>query len=138
MTFLVLDDEPLARAQICRAFETDGHACRTAGTIDEAASVMATESIDGIVFNLEPQGESGVSWLERVFYKRPSLTRRTVVATNSDLRADVRRRIARIGAVMLLKPFSVETLRSVVLDLMSKSGKTRRPAWHPAAREAGE
>ena len=125
MTFLVVDDEPLATSLIRRAFEEDGHVCRTAGSVSEAARLMAVERVDGIVIDLERQGESGVTWLERVFYKRPSLTRRTVVATNANLPPDDRRRIARVGAVLLMKPFSLETLRSVALDLMRRSGRPR-------------
>jgi DNA-binding response OmpR family regulator len=126
--FLVVDDEPLARSLISRAFQSDGHACRTAESVGEAEQLMAAERIDGIVIDLEHQGEKGMSWLERVFYKRPSLTRKTVVATTGELTAADRRRIARMGAVLLLKPFSLETLRSVVLDLTARSGQPRRSA----------
>jgi DNA-binding response OmpR family regulator len=125
---LVVDDEPLARSLISHAFESDGHACRTAETVGEAAHLLAAERIDGIVIDLEHQGESGMSWLERVFYKRPSLTRKTIVATTGELTADDRRRIARMGAVLLLKPFSLETLRSVVLDLTARRNLPRRSA----------
>jgi DNA-binding response OmpR family regulator len=127
-TFLIVDDEPLARSLIRHAFESDGHACRAAKSVGEAANLMAGARIDGIVIDLEHQGESGMSWLERVFYKRPSLSRRTVVATSAKLTPDDRRRIARTGAVLLLKPFSLETLRSVVLDLTARSGPPRRSA----------
>lgn len=127
-TFLIVDDEPLARSLIRHAFESDGHACRAANSVGEAANLMAGERIDGIVIDLEHQGEPGMSWLECVFYKRPSLTRRTVVATSAELAPDDRRRIARTGAVLLLKPFSLETLRSVVFDLTSRSGRPRRRA----------
>lgn len=127
-TFLIVDDEPLARSLIRHAFESDGHACRAANSVGEAANLMAGERIDGIVIDLEHQGEPGMSWLEYVFYKRPSLTRRTVVATSAELAPDDRRRIARTGAVLLLKPFSLETLRSVVFDLTSRSGRPRRRA----------
>jgi len=128
MRLLIVDDEPLARSLISHAFESDGHACRTAESVGEAANLIAAERIDGIVIDMEHQGEPGMSWLERVFYKRPSLTRKTVVATTGDLTADDRRRIARMGAVLLLKPFSLETLRSVVLDLTTRSGRPTRPA----------
>jgi len=127
VTFLVVDDEPLTTSLIRRAFESDGYNCRTAGTVVEAARLMAVERVDAIVIDLEREGEVGVTWLERVYFKRPSLTRRTVVATTADLPPDDRRRIARIGAVLLMKPFSLETLRSVVLDLTSRSGRSRRP-----------
>jgi DNA-binding response OmpR family regulator len=127
-TLLIVDDEPLARSLIRHAFESDGHACRAAKSVDEAASLMAGERIDGIVIDLEHQGEPGMSWLERVFYRRPSLTRRSVVATTAELTPDDRRRIARTGAVLLLKPFSLETLRSVVLDLTARSGRPRARA----------
>jgi len=137
VTFLVVDDEPFATSLIQRVFESDGHVCRTAGTVVEAARLMAVERVDAIVIDLEREGEGGVSWLERVYFKRPSLTRRTVVATAADLPPDDRRRIARIGAVLLLKPFSLETLRSVVLDLMSRSGRARRPL-QPGLSRTGE
>ena len=128
MRLLIVDDEPLARSLISHAFESDGHACRTAGSVGEAANLIAAERFDGIVIDMEHQGEPGMSWLERVFYKRPSLTRKTVVATTGDLTADDRRRIARVGAVLLLKPYSLETLRSVVLDLTTRSGRPTRHA----------
>ena len=125
---LVVDDGPLAQTLISHAFESDGFACHTAGTVLEAANLLARERIDGIVIDLERQGESGISWLEHVYTRRPSLTRRTVVATTADLGSADRRRIARVGAVLLLKPFSLETLRSIVRDLTARGSRAARHA----------
>lgn len=128
MTFLVVEDDPLVSTLIRRAFESDGHACLTAANLVEATERVATEHIDGIVLDLQAAGGSGLKWLERISRTRPKLTRSTVVATGADVAPFDRQRIAKAGAVLLLKPFSLETLRSVFLDLIEKDGRSWRSA----------
>jgi DNA-binding response OmpR family regulator len=128
VTFLVVVDEPLVRSLIRRAFESDGHACLTAGTVVDAGQVVAREHIDGIVLDLQVPGGNGLTWLEGVFRTRPKLARSTVVATVDVVAPPDRRRIANVGAVLLLKPFSLETLRGVFLDLIERDGRSWRSA----------
>jgi hypothetical protein len=47
------------------------------------------------------------------------LARNSVVVASADLSAGERRRIARIGAVLLLRPFSLVTLLSIVFDMVA-------------------
>jgi DNA-binding response OmpR family regulator len=121
VTFLVVDELPLARSLIREALEADGYDCRVAGTVAEAAQLVASEGIDGIVLSLPPHGTADVTWLERVSRKLPSVARQTVVMASADLGGDERRRIASIGALLLLRPFSLVTLLSVVSDMMAPS-----------------
>ena len=126
--FLVVDDEPLVTTLIRRAFESDGHACLAASTIVEATQVVAREQLDGIVLDMQLPDGNGLKWLESVSHTRPDLTRKTVVATGADVASEDRRRITDVGAVLLLKPFSLETLRSVFVDLIEKGGRRWRSA----------
>src|SRR5881394_1983967 len=112
---------PLARTLIREALEVDGYACRVAESDADAASVVEREGIDGMIFSLPVAGGVGVTWLEQVSRRWPRLIRRTVVTASAELGADDRRRIASIGAVLLLRPFSVVTLLSIVSDMMASS-----------------
>jgi CheY-like chemotaxis protein len=126
--FLVVDDEPLVMAAIRHAFESDGHACVAVGSAAEATEAVEREQIDGIVLDLQIPDGNGLKWLESVFRTRPDLTRKTVVATRADLPAADRGRITAVGAVLVLKPFSLETLRSVFRDLIESGGRRWRNA----------
>ena len=120
MNVLVVGEELRAADIFRRAFEHDGHACFTASSLDEATRVLAREPVDGIVLDLGVPWSEGVAWLDEVASEHPALTRRAVVATASDLASDERRHIAMLGAVLLMKPFSFETLRSVLLERVGR------------------
>lgn len=128
MRFLVVDDEPRLPGLIRRALESDGHACLSAGSIIEATQVVARKQIDGMVLDLHLPDENGLKWLEGVYRSQPDLTRNTVVATGADLSSGDRRRVANVGAVLLLQPFSLETLRSVFLELIESHRPRQRHA----------
>lgn len=120
MKFLVVEDEPNVAASFRRAFESDGHACVAVSSVDEATQVITRERIDGIVLDLNAPESEGVAWLEGLSKRRPRLTRSTVVASATEIAGDDRRHIAKLGAVLLMKPFSLETLRSVFLEQVAR------------------
>ena len=127
MTFLVVEKEPLTASTFRRAFEAEGFACLTVPDVASATQVIENQQIDGIVLDLSASQTEDVEWLEEISAAQPQLGRRTVVATAADLAMDDRRHIAKIGAVLLMKPFSFTTLRSVLIDQVEHEARPGQP-----------
>jgi DNA-binding NarL/FixJ family response regulator len=70
--------------------------------------------VDAVTLDLCMPGQPGMNWLEEIALSRPDLARSTLVVTGSHLDAELVERLARCGAGVLAKPFTLEHLAEAV------------------------
>ena len=114
MKILIVEDEQTVAEMLCRALEQLGNSCICARDADSASAVLDRQQIDGVTLDLSMPGTPGMHWLEQVAELRPDLARNTLVITGSHLDAELVERLARCGAGVLAKPFTLENLAEAV------------------------
>jgi len=74
-TVLLVDDEPNVLAGLARVLHKESYTILTAQSAEEAARVLETGSVDGIVSDEEMPGMSGTEFLARLAAERPDTVR---------------------------------------------------------------
>lgn len=110
MTFLIIEDDHEIVNIIENILTNMGHHCLSAATTREADLALATVHIEAMTLDLGIPGPDSIRWLEEIALVRPELTENTLVISGSDPEANVKARIARTGASLLLKPFTSREL----------------------------
>lgn len=114
MEILIVEDEREVAELIRESLEPLGMQCRIAEDATAADRVLSEHRVDAVTLDLGIPGRPGVEWLELVANRHPQLARRTLVITGLDLQRDLVERLARCGAGVLAKPFSVSGLHDAV------------------------
>ena len=120
MDVLIVEDEREVAELICDSLERMGMACRIAADAEAADRALAAARVDAVTLDLGMPGRSGVEWLESIAVDQPELARRTLVITGLDLEPELVERLARCGAGILAKPFSVYGLHDAVRSQLSR------------------
>ena len=107
MEVLIVEDEREIAELIRESLQPLGMQCRIAADASAADRALSERRVDAVTLDLGIPGLSGVEWLEVVASRQPQLARRTLVITGLDLQRDLVERLARCGAGILAKPFSV-------------------------------
>lgn len=114
MDVLIVEDE-LEIAELIRdSLGRLGMDCRIVGDANAADRALLESPLDAVTLDLGMPGRSGLDWLEALAAGRPELARRTLVITGVDLQAELVGRVARCGAGVLAKPFSLSALHDAV------------------------
>ena len=121
MEILIVDDEPLVAELIRESLQSLGMSCRVAVDADAADHELSLGSADAVTLALGMPGRSGLAWLESIADSQPDLARRTLVITGLSLEKDLVERLARCGAGILAKPFSLDGLRDAVRTQLGNS-----------------
>jgi two-component system OmpR family response regulator len=114
MRILVVEDEHPVAEMLCRALEALGNDCLCAHDAATATEILREQPVDAVTLDLCMPGQPGMSWLENIAETRPELARSTLVITGSHLDAETVERLARCGAGVLAKPFTLESLAEAV------------------------
>ena len=114
MRVLVVEDDRHVAELIARGLSEIGISCIVAEDVESAERLLPATRVDGLTLDLGMPGRHGLDWLETVARERPDLARRTVVITGLDLGPEVAQRLARCGASVLAKPFTLEGLHRAV------------------------
>lgn len=114
MRFLVVEDELYVAEMIRAALEDLGNTCEIASTADQADRILAGQQFDAVTLDLGMPGRGGLDWLETIAEEQPDLARRTLVITGMSVDSGSAERLARCGAGMLAKPFSLTHLQDAV------------------------
>lgn len=129
VNILVVEDEAMVAEMLQRALEDLGNSCVIARDADDADRVLADLEVEAVTLDLGMPGRGGLAWLESVARSRPELARKTLVITGKYLEPECVGRLARCGAGILAKPFTLEHLADAV--------RTQLARWHePAGRAA--
>src|SRR5579864_4782955 len=128
-TILIIDDDKTARYGICRALE-DQHRLLEAGSAAEARKVMAAESPDLLLLDIEMPEENGLEFLRDLRSKENA---RPVIMLTAYGSEKVAVEAMKGGAYDYLpKPFEIDELRLVVdkalehLDLAEENLQLKR------------
>jgi len=117
---LIVEDE-LEIAELIRdSLEPLGMACRIVRDAEAADRALAAAPVDAVTLDLGMPGRSGVEWLESVAAGQPELASRTLVITGLDLEGELVERLARCGAGILAKPFSINGLHDAVRTQLAR------------------
>jgi len=114
MEVLIVEDEREIAEMIRDSLRPLGMECRIAADAHAADRVLDEWRVDAVTLDLGIPGRSGVEWLELIAERQPQLARRTLVITGLDLQRDLVERLARCGAGILAKPFSLSGLHDAV------------------------
>jgi DNA-binding response OmpR family regulator len=91
-----------------------GNSCLTATDAGTAERLLGQHRFDAVTLDLGIPGSDGLVWLESVACQHPDLARRTLVITGRFLGPEAVARLARCGAGVLAKPFTVQNLQDAV------------------------
>ena len=120
---LIIKDDSDIRLSIRYALEKEGDF-----TVSEAADgarglELVLKSLpDLLLLDLNLPGTPGLTWLEEVARDRPGLARRTLVITGRQLDRELVERLARCGAGVLAKPFTLDGLQTAVRAQIDRPG----------------
>ncbi len=123
MHILVVEDEQYVAEMLCKALETLGNSCLWARDAETATAMLAEHPVEAVTLDLSMPGQPGLHWLERIVATRPDLARSTLVITGSHLDREVVERLARCGAGILAKPFTLECLAEAVRSQIGRPSR---------------
>jgi DNA-binding NtrC family response regulator len=126
MNILVVEDETSVAEMLSKMLEELGNSCFIADGAAAADRVLAERRVDAVTLDLCMPGKDGLAWLEEVAGRRPDLARRTLVITGQHPEAQLVERLARCGAGLLAKPFTLDRLHDAVRCQIDH-GRTSRP-----------
>ena len=126
MKILVIEDELQVAELIRRMLEELGNRCLIARDAATADRMLGHETVDAVTLDLGMPGRSGLDWLEHIATARPDLARRTLVITGRELDALHVERLARCGAGVLAKPFTLGALEDAVRTQIARTDAAAR------------
>jgi DNA-binding response OmpR family regulator len=122
---LVVEDEALVAEMLSRALEQLGNSCMVASDTTVAEALLDRHPVDAVTLDLTMPGGDGISWLELMAGTRPDLARRTLVITGRPLEPPSVERLARCGAGILAKPFTLDGLKDAVRSQLDRATASR-------------
>jgi DNA-binding response OmpR family regulator len=112
--FLVVEEERYIAELLQQVLERLGNTCLLAGTAAQAQQMLGEHAVEALTLDLGMPDQAGLDWLESVARDDPDLARRTLVITGSELERESVERLARCGAGVLAKPFTLDSLQEAV------------------------
>jgi DNA-binding response OmpR family regulator len=114
MNILIVEDEAYVAEMLRRALEELGNECLLAHDATTAQELLDHHPVEALTLDLGMPGPNGLDWLESVAASRPELAARTLVLTGQSLDPDAVGRLARCGAGLLAKPFTLDHLEEAI------------------------
>ena len=115
---LVVDDELTIIDILFQVLKADGHRVDTALSGTAALRKIERERYDVIISDLKMPGMSGQQLYEQVRRRDEALARRIVFSTGDTVSDDTRSFLESSGNRYLQKPFELDTIRRIVLDVL--------------------
>jgi PAS domain S-box-containing protein len=111
---LVVDDEAIILELLGQFLRGDGHTVYTVSTVDEALQELERSDYDLVFSDWRMPGHGGQALYERLCERRSDYRGRVVFMTGDAISNDVTRFAQKDGNAMLLKPFTLESIRAAV------------------------
>jgi two-component system probable response regulator PhcQ len=135
VTLLIVDDEPAILKALQRIVRDDGYKVLTALDAEEALRLVASESVDIVLSDMDMPGMTGLDLMVRLRRNHPSAVR--LLLTGRGTLA------AAVGAIndgevyrFMTKPWDIDELREVLRQAAARAMKNR--AESPATGGPGE
>ena len=125
MNILIVEDETYVAEMLRRALEELGNECLLAHDATSAQKMLEEHEIEALTLDLGMPGPDGLDWLETVATRRPDLAAKTLVITGQTLAPEAVKRLARCGAGVLAKPFTLDHLEEAVRAQIDRPGHQR-------------
>jgi len=122
---LVIDDEPLVAAVIADALMVIGYEVEAAKNGREALEKVAACSYDLILSDLRMPELDGVGLYRELEWRAPRLLPRLIFLSGTTDSAEYMRFLEGTGALVLCKPFDIDTLQRLVRQLLLDQDATR-------------
>jgi DNA-binding NtrC family response regulator len=114
-TVLYVDDEDAIRRALRSWLMRRGHVVFTAGSADEARSILESQTVDGVFIDIWLGPDSGFDLFEWIDMNRPRVAQNAVFVTGDIIRdPDVERSLAALERPVLTKPFELGELERIV------------------------
>ena len=111
---LVLEDDPANRDTLCALLAQMGHAAVPVASGEDALRRLESDAgFDVIVSDVVMPGMGGIDFARRARKARPGVP---IVLVTGD--AEAIESVIADGAIALLKPYSIETLRRVLAEAL--------------------
>jgi two-component system probable response regulator PhcQ len=124
ITLLIVDDEPAILKALQRIVRDEGYKVLTALDAEEALRLVASESVDVVLSDMDMPGMSGLDLMVRLRRNHPSTVR--LLLTGRGTLA------AAVGAIndgevyrFMTKPWDIDELREVLRQAASRAMKNR-------------
>ena len=118
LTCIVVDDEPRLRHVLVRLLESDGFACREAGSGVEALRLMEAEPVPLVISDLRMPEMDGVTLLKQLVQRWPATA---VIMVTAVAEVDSAVACLKQGALdYLAKPFNLDEVRARVSQAIEK------------------
>lgn len=112
MRLVLVDDDPLFRAELAGLLGDDGHDVVAVGAPSEALAALERTPADALLTDLRMPGSSGVALLDEVRERWPEV--RTVLVTGESSEEVVLRALDHGAFNFLGKPFRIEEVRRIL------------------------
>ena len=122
---LVLDDEPSIRTFLDQALRSLGYGAVVSATTDEAVERVGDGDLAALLVDHQLDGQSGIAAFERIAAARPDLTERFVMMSGDVLNPALEAFASEHRVRLLAKPFDLETLERVLLEVAPAAGQVR-------------
>lgn len=125
---LIVEDEPLIRASLKKAFAKAGHDADVAATLGEAEAALGRTRYDLCVVDLKLEGASGLDLLRRLRAQHPE-TASIVITAHGTVETAVQ--AMRLGAYDFVnKPFELDALLAAAEHALRAAALQRRVDYH--------
>jgi two-component system NtrC family sensor kinase len=114
---LVVDDEEGVSQFLARLLSDLGQDVTTRASGEEALQLLKEQHVDLVLTDIKMPGMSGFELHRSIQIRNPVLGRRVVFITGDTLSPATQALLAQIGNPYIAKPFSIETLESLLADM---------------------
>jgi PAS domain S-box-containing protein len=122
---LVVDDEPAIRAFLTKSLRRIGLEARTVSQGEDAVALTRTQRFACVLVDQRMPGMSGAEVYDAITGIRPELSRRFVLMSGDVLNAELRTFANDRGITLLAKPFDVETVDRLVIEIVERESPDR-------------
>jgi len=115
---LIVDDEPQIRGLVRRLLERNGYICSVAESAEQAGELLAAQTFELLLADLQMPGESGLELLKRALGERDDLAAIMVTGVDDPQLAESALSLGAYGYIV--KPFSPTELSIQVLNALRR------------------
>lgn len=133
LKILLLEDDPLMQRFVSMAIDDTDCELTCCGNVTQALKELETRQFDFILTDLMLPGESGLSFIRKLFADATLTNGAELIALSAGIEPTVGQELALLGVSrQLLKPVSVSTLH----DLFNRDSSIESPAQQTSSLEA--